>query len=110
MLSTVDALLIITVMSLGTYFLRGFPFLILKAKDKLPDTIVYLGKVLPGAVMGMLVIYCLKDVNLFVAPHGFYELTASAVVILTQAWRRNMILSIIAGTAAFMLLQNFVHF
>ena len=110
MLNTIDTLLLIAVMSLGTVFLRGFPFLIFSAKDKLPNTIVYLGRVLPSAVMGMLVIYCLKDVNPLVAPHGFYELTASAVVILVQSWRRNMIFSIIAGTATFMLLQNFIAF
>ena len=106
----ITVLLIIAVMSLGTFALRGLPFLVFSAQDKLPATIVYLGKVLPGAVMGMLVIYCLKDVNLLVAPHGFYELTASLVVILTQVWRRNMIFSIIAGTAIYMLMQNFVRF
>ena len=109
-MDNLNAILIIAVMSLGTLLLRGLPFLIFSAQDKLPDTIVYLGKVLPSAVLGMLVIYCWKDINILATPHGFYELTASLVVILVQVWRRNMILSIIAGTAAFMLLQNLVRF
>ena len=69
-----------------------------------PPYVVYLGKVLPAALIGMLVIDCLKDVQVMSAPHGLPELIAGAGVVLLQAWKRNSLLSILAGTVFYMVL------
>ena len=70
--------------------------------------ILYLGKVLPCAVMGMLVVYCLKDVAFLQAPFGLPELIGIVVVALLHLWKRNSLLSIGVGTVAYMLLVQFV--
>ena len=63
----------------------------------------YLGKVLPQAIIGMLVIYCLKDISFTVHPFGFPELIAVACVVAVQVWKRNALISILAGTALYMI-------
>ena len=73
-----------------------------------PPFVVYLGKVLPAALIGMLVVYCLKDVQIASAPHGLPELIAGAAVVLLQAWKRNSLLSILAGTLLYMVLVQTV--
>lgn len=97
------AILIIT-MSLVTIILRFLPFLIFSDKKKIPQIILYLGDVLPSATIGMLVIFCLKDINLKVVPYGLRELLAGLVVVLLQVLKRNTILSIVVGTASYMFL------
>ena len=69
-----------------------------------PEYISYLGRVLPAALIGMLVIYCLKDVSVVDAPHGLPELIAALAVVGLQVWKRNSLLSILAGTVVYMLL------
>lgn len=96
--------LTIAVASLVTVGLRFLPFLIF-SKRQTPPVISYLGKVLPYAVMGMLVIYCLKDMT---APFGIPELLGCAAVALLHIWKRSTLLSIGGGTAVYMLLVNFV--
>lgn len=96
--------LLIAVMSLVTIFLRFLPFWIFNGKRQVPQVILYLGDVLPSAVLGMLVVYCLKDLNLMAAPYGSQELLACAVVVLVQLWKKNALWSILAGTIAYMLL------
>ena len=98
--------LMIAVMSLVTVALRFLPFLVFRKKT--PRYVSYLGSVLPSAIMGMLVIYCLKDVNLAVQPFGLPELIASACVVAAQAWKRNSLLSILAGTVIYMVLTQAV--
>ena len=93
---------LIAVMSAVTILLRFLPFLVIRGKT--PPYIAYLGKVLPPAIIGMLVIYCLKDVNCLSAPYGRPELAASACVVILQVLRRNSLLSILAGTILYMLL------
>ncbi len=102
--NNVHSILLIAIMSLVTMLLRSLPFLVFNGKRQVPQVILYLGDVLPSAVMGMLVIYCLKDLNLMAAPYGLPELLACGVVVLVQLWKKNSIWSILAGTAAFMLL------
>ena len=85
---------------------RFLPFLVFR--QKVPPYISYLGRVLPPAIIGMLVIYCLKDVRLVSAPFGAPELLASLLVVLLQVLKRNSLLSILAGTAAYMLLVQLV--
>lgn len=95
---------LVAVMAAVTALLRFLPFLIFRGGWKTPALISYLGQVLPQAIIGMLVIYCLKDVSLTAAPFGLPELIAGAAVVLLQAWRRNSLVSILSGTALYMLL------
>ena len=92
----------VAVMAVVTALLRFLPFLIFRKQT--PAYITYLGKVLPSAIIGMLVIYCLKDVRVSVPPHGLPELIAAACVVGLQAWKRNSLLSILSGTLVYMVL------
>ncbi len=100
--------LLIAVVALVTIGLRFLPFLIFGENRKTPPVIAYLGQVLPYAIMGMLVVYCLKDVRLTAAPFGIPELLGCAVVALLHFWKRNTLLSIGAGTICYMLLVQLV--
>lgn len=100
------AVTLIAVMALVTAMLRFLPFLVFKKRT--PAYIVYLGRVLPAALIGMLVVYCLKDVRFASASHGLPELLAALAVVLLQAWKRNSLLSILAGTLLYMLLTQLV--
>ena len=92
----------------GTMLTRFLPFLLFPAGKPTPKYIQYLGKVLPAAVFGLLVIYSLKDVSLFAGSHGIPELISIAVVIGLHLWKRQMLLSIAGGTVCYMLLVQFV--
>lgn len=89
---------------IGTMITRFLPFLLFPADKPTPKYIEYLGKVLPAAVFGLLVIYCLKDVSILGGSHGLPELIAIAAVILLHYWKRQMLLSIAGGTICYMLL------
>ncbi|HIX60022.1 MAG TPA: branched-chain amino acid transporter permease [Candidatus Blautia gallistercoris] len=93
---------------LGTALTRFLPFLLFPAGKSTPRYIRYLGKVLPAAVFGLLVIYSLKDVSLLSGNHGIPELLAVALVVLLHVWKRQMLLSIAGGTVFYMLLVQFV--
>ena len=98
----------IAVIAIVTAALRFIPFLVFDGKKELPDYISCLGKVLPGAIMAMLVVYCLKGIN-FQSVSGFLpEAIATAVVVLLHVWKRNTLLSIISGTVCYMLLVQLV--
>lgn len=97
-------LLQIITISLVTMLVRFSPFLIFNKQEKLPDIISYLGKVLPTAIMAMLVVYCLKDVNITIFPYGLKELIAVLVVAMLHTYKRNTLLSIVCGTICYMLL------
>ncbi len=102
------AALIIVVAGAVTMALRFLPFLIFGGKRETPPYIIYLGKVLPYAIMGMLVIYCLRGIS-FASLAGFLpELIACAVVVLAHIWKRNTLLSIVSGTVCYMLLVQLV--
>lgn len=100
-----SAALVMT-MSIVTILLRFLPFLVFRKHT--PRYVSYLGKVLPPAIIGMLVIYCLKDVTLAVSPFGLPELTACAVVVGIQVWKRDALISILAGTVLYMVLVQVV--
>lgn len=102
------SVILIAVCALVTAALRFIPFIIFNGKRKTPEFITYLGKVLPFAIMGMLVVFCLKGVSLTVAPHGLPELISVLIVAGLHIWKRNTLLSIISGTLCYMLLINFV--
>lgn len=99
-----EQMITIGMVVLGTMLTRFLPFLIFPAKKPAPRYIRYLGKVLPPAVFGLLVIYCLKNVNVFTGSHGIPELISIAVVTGLHLWKRQMLLSIAGGTICYMLL------
>ena len=100
--------LTIAVASLVTVGLRFLPFLIFSGKRQTPPVIAYLGKVLPYAVMGMLVVYCLKDISLLRKPFGLPEIISCVVVAALHVWKRNSLFSIGGGTVCYMLLIQLV--
>lgn len=99
---------LVAIMALVTTLLRFLPFWVFGRKKETPPLITYLGKVLPFAIMGMLVVYCLKSVNFVQPPHALPELISCAVVVLLHLWKRNTMLSITVGTACYMLLVQVV--
>ena len=100
--------LMIAVIALVTAALRFLPFLIFRENRKTPPLVSYLGQVLPYAIMGMLVIYCLKGISFAAFPFGIPEIIGCLVVILLHIWKRNTLLSIGAGTVCYMLLVQLV--
>ena len=105
--NTIYLIAVIAVISIVTWALRAFPFLLFGNKP-LPKTVQYLGNVLPPAIMTTLVIYCLRDTNVGQFPHGIPELAACALIVTLQVLKKNMYLSIIAGTACYMILIRVV--
>jgi len=101
------AILTVAVIAFVTILLRFIPFIVFKGKET-PAIIVYLGKVLPFAVMGMLVVYCLKSVSVLAYPFGLPELIAGISVVLLHLWRKNTLLSIAGGTGIYMVLVQFI--
>ena len=101
------AALTIAVIAAVTLALRFAPFLLLSGKE-IPPLVSRLGRVLPYAIMGMLVVYCLRNIS-FAAPGGWLpELISSAVVVGSYLWKRSNLLSILGGTVCYMLLVQFV--
>lgn len=101
-------ILLVVVAALVTMATRFLPFLIFGENRKTPQLVTYLGQVLPFAIMGMLVIYCMKDVSLLSSPFGIPEALGCAVVALLHLWKRNSLLSIGVGTVFYMLLIQLV--
>lgn len=102
------SVLIVVVISIVTIGLRFLPFFVFGGRKATPEFITYLGRILPYAIMGMLVVYCLKGVSFIVAPYGLPELIACAVVVLLHLWKRNTLISIVGGTICYMLLIQIV--
>ena len=93
---------------LGTMLTRFLPFLVFRASKPTPKYIVYLGKVLPGAIFAMLVVYCLRNVSLTQYSYGLPEALGIAVTAGLHLWKRQMLLSVAGGTICYMLLLQFV--
>ena len=102
------AALVILIMGLVTLATRLLPVLIFGRGEKVPDYILYLGKVVPFTAMGLLIVYCLKDVSVVESPHGLPELISLAIVTGTYLWKRNTILSVVIGTVVYMMLVQMV--
>ena len=107
-MNNLHSILLIAVVSLVTILLRFLPFWIFGGKRQTPKYINYLGKVLPYAIMGMLVVFCYKNISLVTAPFGIPELIASLAVVLLHIWKRNTLISIVGGTALYMVLVQLV--
>lgn len=107
-LSALETLGIILAVAAGTQLTRWLPFVLFPERKEPPQFVLYLGKVLPPAMMGLLVAYCLKDVSVSASPYGIPELIALAAVVGLHLWRRNVLLSIGGGTVVYMLLVQLV--
>ena len=101
-------MLTIAMVVLGTALTRFLPFLIFPSGKPTPKYIQYLGKVLPAAVFGLLVVYCLRNVDLLSGSHGIPELLSILLVIGLHVWKRQMLLSIAGGTIFYMILVQTV--
>lgn len=107
-LDTMHSLIIVLAVALATQITRWTPFLLFSGDKKLPKVVEDLGKMLPPAMMGLLVVYSLRNVQLFSGTHGIPEAIVVAVTAGLHLWRRNTLLSILAGTACYMLLVQMV--
>ncbi len=92
----------------ATMATRFLPFLVFSPKRETPSYIKYLGKALPCAIFGMLIVYCLKDVDFTVGSHGLPEIISIAVTTALHLWNKQMLLSMLGGTVCYMLLVQFV--
>jgi len=108
-MSTGQAVVITLIIAGATLLTRALPFIVFSGGRKTPPVVAYLGKVLPYAIIGMLVIYCLKDTQLTAAPHGVPELLGVGVTAGLYLWRKNTLLAITGGTVGYMLLLQLVY-
>ena len=102
------AVLIVLLVAVCTYLLRALPFLLFRGNGQLPKPVSYLGKVLPGAIMATLVIYCLRSLNFTAAANFVPQLICAVLVVVLHLWRRSTLLSIFGGTAVYMVLVQTV--
>lgn len=93
---------------LGTMMTRFIPFIIFPPGRPTPSYVQYLGKVLPSAALGLLVVYSMKDVAFLSGNHGVPELVSVFIVTFLHIWKRNMLLSIATGTLVYMILIQFL--
>lgn len=107
-MTVTQQIITVAVVVFATMLTRYIPFVVFPAGKPTPKYISYLGTVLPSAVFGLLVVYCLKDVSILTGSHGLPELMAIAVVVALHLWKRQMLLSIAGGTVCYMLLVQFV--
>lgn len=107
MSSNIRVVIVIGIMAVVTYLLRSIPFLVFQDK-KTPVYIDFLGKYLPYAIMGMLVVYCLKGISIMSAPFGIPEILAVFLVVMLHVWKRNTLFSIIGGTVCYMALIHLI--
>lgn len=107
-MTTTQIILTILAAAAATVLTRALPFFAFPADRPTPRYIRYLGNALPGAIFGLLVVYCLRNVSLFDGSHGIPEALGILVAGGLYLWRRNMLLAIFASTALYMALVNFV--
>ena len=107
-LTPFQTIVMILAVAAGTQLTRWLPFWLFPENKEPPPVVTYLGRVLPAAVMGLLVVYCLKGVTWMAAPYGIPELLAIFVVVLLHRWRGNVLISIAGGTALYMVLVQLV--
>jgi len=103
-----QVIIIIAVIAALTFLLRAAPFFVFSKQKTVPKYITYLGTVLPFAVMGMLVVYCLKAVSVTAFPFGLPELIAIVFIVAVHKWKHNLLVSILGGTALYMALVQTV--
>lgn len=101
-LTPTQSLIIILAIAVTTFLTRIIPFILFPDNKETPKFIIYLGSVLPYSAIGMLVIYCLKDVPLKDTPFGLAELISILVIILLHKWKKSTLISIGGGTILYM--------
>lgn len=104
MLDTVSSLIMIAAISIATFATRAASFLVFPKGKEVPPKVVFIGRVLPPAIIGMLVVYCLRSTSVLAYPYGIPELIAGLTVVILHLWKRNIFLSIGAGTILYMVL------
>ena len=102
------SVVIILLVAVTTLVTRAIPFILFPEGKEVPKAVAYLGKVLPPAVIGMLVVYCFKTIEITSAPFGLPEIIAGIAVVLLHIWKRNNLLSIGAGTILYMVLVQYI--
>ncbi|WP_130889944.1 MULTISPECIES: branched-chain amino acid transporter permease [Fusobacterium] len=107
-LTVEQEIITVAMVVLGTLFTRFLPFIIFPANKPTPKYIQYLGKVLPFAVIGMLVVYCLKGVSVVSFPYGLPEFISIGGIVILHRWKKNMLLSIGGGTILYMILIQYI--
>ena len=107
-LTATQTLITILCVAAGTILTRFSPFLLFPEHRKQPKVVEYLSTMIPAAMMGLLVVYCLKDMTPLQYPYALPELIAIAVIVVLHLWRRNVLLSLGAGTVVYMLLVQLV--
>lgn len=108
MLSNTSLLIIVLVSALAVFLTRSGSFLLFPSGKQTPKVVLFLGDTLPCALMALLVVYCFKNLSPMTYPHGIPELIAVVTVVLLHLWKKNTLLSIIAGTVVYMLLIQVV--
>lgn len=103
-----QSILTIAICSVATMLTRFLPFLIFSGKKPAPKIVTYLGNALPGALFGMLIVYCLKDTSLLAPPHAIPEALGIAVTAILHLWKKQPLLSIAGGTAVYMILIRLI--
>lgn len=98
------SLIVIFAAGITVFFTRVLAFLFFSDINKMPHTVLYLGQVLPFSVMGLLVIYCLRNVSFLTGTHGLPEFISVGFVVLLHLWKRNSVLSMAGGTILYMVL------
>ena len=108
MTSQLHAAALVAVIALVTLLTRLLPFLLFPGRRQPPAAILYLGRVLPCAIMGMLVVYCLRNITPLSPPYGIPEAAGVLLAVLLHVWKRNTLLSIGGSTVVYMLLVQLV--
>ena len=107
-MTLMQQIITIALCGLATMLTRFLPFILFPAGKQTPRYVQYLGRVLPGAIFGMLVVYCLRNVSILTGTHGIPELIAIVVAVALHLWKKQMLLSIAGGTVTYMLLVQLV--
>lgn len=107
-LDSIQTIIIIICISVATFATRGLAFLLFPESKERPKLVTYLSQTIPAAMMGLLVVYCLKSVSVNTWPHGIPEAIAIAITAILHFWKKNVLLSILFGTVAYMVLVQLV--
>jgi branched-subunit amino acid transport protein AzlD len=106
--SPLQLLLFFSVVALGTMLTRALPFLLFPEHKEIPRYIKYLANILPFTIIGMLVVYCLKDISFLQSPHAIPEAISIAIIVVLHLWKKNTLLSIGGGALFYMILVQYV--
>lgn len=107
-MSNIQALTAIALAAACTFFMRALPFTLLGKKQEIPAAVRYLGKILPAAIMAVLIVYCLKSVPMDFGGTGLCQFLAVGVCVLLHLWKKNTLLSIVGSTAFYMVLLQVI--